>query len=163
MITSVNHDNITVESDFKPSYEVMFELANDTNCKRSYMGKTLEEVVTPDSTFYRIRLGETSIGVFLLDKVDEKTGAVCIHILITEGYPRITALTATKLAAFHARLRGLIPYTTVSTDPKYDYMRKFLADCGFVHHTYQEDIEIITIPTHYVPNLPLITIHNDGN
>lgn len=157
------HGNISVEDNFQPSSEVMFELANDTNCKRSYMGKTLEEVVNEHSTFYRIRLGETSIGVFLLDKIDEKSGAVCMHILITEGYNRITAVTATKLAAFLARLNGLIPYTTVSRDPKYDYMRKFLADCGFVHHTYQEDIEIITIPTHYIPNLPLITIHNDGN
>lgn len=154
------HGNISVEDNFQPSPEVMFELANDTNCKRSYMGKTLEEVVTPDSTFYRIRSGETSIGVFLLDKVDEKTGAVCIHILITEGYSRGLAVTATKLAAFMARLKGLIPYTTVSTDPAYDYMRRFLSDCGFVHHMSKDDFEIITIPTNYVPLLDQFTISN---
>lgn len=163
MKVSIDHYAISVEDNLKPTHEMMFELATDSNCARSYMGKTLGEVVTPESTFYRIRLGQSSIGVFLLDKVDEKSGAVCMHILLFEGYDRNTAVIATKLAAFMARLKGLIPYTTVSRDPKYDYMRKFLADCGFVHHTYQEDIEIITIPTHYIPNLPLITIHNDGN
>ena len=136
-------------------------LSNDPNCLRSTMGKPWNEVITEHTTWIVVHGKVTGdfIGAFFLDEVEINSGAVCMHIMLRENYARETALTLTKLASFYARILGMIPYTTVSTDPKYDYMRKFLADCGFVHHMYKEDIEIITIPTHYIPNLPLITLH----
>lgn len=160
----ITSEQISIASTYNLTPSQWSLLERDTNVLRSLMGKPWQDVITEHTSWMTIHGRQTwqFLGAFMCDKVDEKTGAVCVHIMLREGYSRDFAMIATKLAAFHARLRGLIPYTTVSTDPKYDYMRKFLADCGFVHHTYQEDIEIITIPTHYIPNLPLITIHN-GN
>lgn len=143
--------------------EEQFELIKaDSNVLRSLMGKSWSEVITEHTSWIIIQGNRNSdfIGTFMCDQVDEKTGAVCMHILIREGYYRECAVTATKLAAFMARLRGLIPYTTVSTDPAYDYMRRFLSDCGFVHHMRKDDFEIITIPTNYVPLLDQFTISN---
>lgn len=143
--------------------EEQFELIKaDKNVLRSLMGRSWSDVITEHTSWINITGNSTGqfIGTFMCDKVGEKTGAVCMHILIREGYGRGLAVTATKLAAFMARLKGLIPYTTVSTDAKYDYMRKFLADCGFVHHMSKDDFEIITIPTNYVPLLDQFTISN---
>lgn len=143
--------------------EEQFELIKaDSNVLRSLMGKSWSDVITEHTSWIIIQENSNFgfIGTFMCDKVDENTGAVCMHILIREGYSRRCAVTATKLAAFMARLRGLIPYTTVSTDPAYDYMRRFLSDCGFVHHMYKDDFEIITIPTNYIPQLDQFTISN---
>lgn len=138
-----------------------FELiVDDTNVARSRMGKPWNEVINEHTQWITIHGKVTGdfIGAFMLDKVDIANGAVCMHIMLRENYHRDTALTTTKLAAFYARVLGLIPYTTVSVDPKYDYMRKFLKDCGFVHHKSTDEYDIITIPTHYIPNLSDITI-----
>lgn len=150
--------DIKIRSAFRPSQGHLHVLANDSNCQRSFLGKTFSEVVTPASEFYAISAGNEWAGAFLLDEPDITTGAVCMHILIREGWMRPTALTATKLAAFMARLHGLIPFTTVLTDPTYDYMRKFLADCGFVHHLYKDNFEVITTPANYIPSLPSMEI-----
>ena len=143
-----------------------FELIkDDPNVARSRMGKPWNEVINEHTSWITIH-GEVTgdfIGAFMLDKVDEVKGTVCTHIMLRENYHRDTALTTTKLAAFFLRVLGMIPYTTVSVEPVYNYMRKFLEDCGFVHHLATKHYDIITIPTHYIPNLHNITIHNDGN
>lgn len=138
-----------------------FELiVDDPNVARSRMGKPWVEVVNEHTQWITIhgKITGDFIGAFMLDKVDPVKRDVCIHIMLRENYHRDTALTTTKLAAFFLRVIGKIPYTTVSTDSKYDYMRKFLEDCGFMHHKCTEEYDIITTPTHYIPNLPEITI-----
>lgn len=135
-------------------------IEDDPNVARSRMGKPWNEVVNEHTSWITINGKVTGdfIGAFMLDKVDVTTGAVCMHIMLRENYQRDTALTTTKLAAFYARVLGLIPFTTVSKDSKYNYMRDFLQDCGFVHHKHTDEYDIITIPTHYIPNLPDIII-----
>lgn len=138
-----------------------FELiVDDPNVARSRMGKPWVDVINEHTQWITIHGKVTCdfIGAFMLDKIDVANGAVCMHIMLRENYHRDTALTTTKLAALYARVLGLIPYTTVSTDAKYNYMRDFLQDCGFVHHKDTGELDIITIPTHYIPNLPEITI-----
>lgn len=149
---------IDVEDGWVPTEFDLMEINANTNCQRSFMGKDITEVFTPTTQFYKITEYGITLGGFFLDAHDNKSGAVCVHILMLDSSKRDEAVIATKLAAMLSRLRGMIPYTTVSPDPKYDYMRKFLHDCGFVHHMIKENIEIITIPTNYVPDLTYLII-----
>lgn len=123
----------------------MERLANDPNCKRSYMGKTLEEIVTPGTTWHRISKDGKWAGAFLLDTPDAML--VCTHICAFEGkLSREEAIIATQLSAKISIIRGLHPYTTVSQEPQYDYMRKFLEDCGFVKNRFDSmDMDVYVV------------------
>ena len=148
---------IAVESNFTPTKDQLLDIAFNENCARSFMGKKLEEVIKPTTHFYSIHrvVGGEWLGAFLIEPM--KYNTVCHHILLFSP-DRETALVATQLAAFMARITGYIPYTTVSTAATYDYMRKFLADCGFVLHDTKDTYDVITIPVNYIPNLPVVVI-----
>lgn len=135
---SVGDDTFTLDE--------MVRLANDPNCKRSYMGKTLEEIVTPGTTWHRISKDGEWAGAVMID--EPENSMACHHICALEGkLSREEAIIATQLSAKISIIRGLFPFTTVSQEPQYWYMRKFLEDCGFEKHKFDHH----NLDTYVVP------------
>lgn len=129
------------------SLDEMCDLANDPNCKRSYMGKTLEEIVTPGTTWHRIGKDGKWAGAVMIDAPENNLA--CHHILALEGkLSRAEAIVATQLSAKISIIRGLFPFTTVSQEPQYDYMRKFLEDCGFIRNRFDSrEMDVYVVPS----------------
>lgn len=73
----LNNPPISVCDDIFIPQEMVI-LANDKNCMRSYMGKTLDEIVTPGTTWHRIRKNGVWAGAIMID--EPENGLACHHI-----------------------------------------------------------------------------------
>lgn len=134
----------------------MCDLSVDKNCQRSYMGKNLAEIVTPGTTWHRISKEGKWVGAIMIDEPAE--GMACHHICAFEGkLSREEAIIATQMSAKISIIRGLFPFTTVLQEPSYDYMRKFLEDCGFEKHKFDHH----NLDTYVVPRIDIIHIEHE--
>ena len=151
-------------------HEVIFDISDHTrrrimadgNCSRSLMGRTWAEAITPDTQWYTMAVDQTIVGAIMIDSYIGQYN--CHHICMLEEYKDIkTASILTQLAAMLSHIRGFKPFTTVSKDPKYNYMRKFLEGCGFESDTLQDVealVDIYKLPTHWIPpSIPSFILH----
>lgn len=104
-------------------------IANDPNCQRTFMGKDFSEVHDQYTQWYKIAKDGQFAGAIMIDRPE--MDMACHHILaLKDALTRDECIDIVKMAVKISIIRELKPYAMVSRDPSYDYMRKFLHDCG---------------------------------
>lgn len=125
----------------------------DSNCARSLMGKSWEEAITSETEWYTMYAEQRVVGAIMIDPYIAEYR--CHHIcMFKDEKDANTASLLTQLAAMLSHIRGYKPFTTVSKDTKYDYMRKFLEGCGFTSDTLGDTkvlVDIYKLPPHWKP------------
>ena len=122
-------------------------LGKDENCQRSMMGKEIEDIVTPQSSWLRAtHMYKGMRPDFILLDPTEGNSRCCHLMMLKENKNNDHAREIVMLATLLLLSQGIIPYTTVSIKPEYEYMNMFLLSCG-----------MYMVPEHHLPEVNMFT------